>query len=74
MTDLYKQIEALILERNAFEADNLALVNALDNLIDGAFPWSDMGHCNYCNGVSHKKDCDYTAAIELLAKIRGNNG
>ena len=51
-------------------ADNKALIDALENMIDGAQVWSDRGNCCYCNGANHKKDCEYTAAIALLNALR----
>lgn len=54
-------------------AENEALSEALDNMIDGANVWSDLGNCCYCNGRNHKEDCDYKAAISLLEKVKLRN-
>ena len=54
-------------------AENEALFVALENMVDGAQIWSDLGNCCYCNGVKHKKDCEYTAAVSLLHKVGALN-
>lgn len=50
--------------------ENEALIEALDDMIDGAQVWSSKGDCSYCNGRNHKKDCEYKSAVSLLEKVK----
>lgn len=46
------------------------LVGLLDSLIEGFEPWGVDSHCKSCRArVTHKDDCDYQLAINLIDKI-----
>jgi len=80
MKDDEKQLIKWVESSNSFQkqaldtiAENNLLIDALENMIDGANVWDNHGRCHYCYSPNHKDDCEYKAAVLLLYKVKKRN-